>query len=122
MYSKMVISILCYFVSFILPMSSLKIVDSPDTAVWVKEGNNVTLLCTSDQPWQWCYWERETPFETTRYQTGQEYTTLKTFDPQVQFSYLDESSCGIKISGALSKEHQVFWFFILIRYRNICPI
>ena len=89
-------------------MSSLKIVDSPDTAVWVQEGNNVTLLCMSDQPWQWCYWERETLIETTRYQTGQEYTTLKTFDPQVQFFNLDESSCGIKISSALSKEHQVF--------------
>ena len=96
-------------------MSSLKILDSPDTAVWVKEGHNVTFLCTSDQPWQWCYWERETSAETTRYQIGQEYTTLNTFDPQVQFSNLDESSCGIKISGALSKEHQVLIFCFIIR-------
>ena len=88
-------------------MGSLKIIESPEANIWVEEQKNVSLLCTSEQSWQWCYWELETAIVKTLYQTGQEYTTLKTYDPRVQFFQLNEYSCGIQISGASPGEHQV---------------
>ena len=108
MVSKFILPILFYFWMVVLPMCYLKIIESPDTNVWVKEQKNVSLLCTSQQPWQWCYWELETALVKTLYQTGQEYATLETYDPRVHFSNLDETSCGIQISGALPEEHQVY--------------
>ena len=108
MSSKFILSIVCYFWATILPMGSLKIIESPEANVWVEEQKNVSLLCISEQPWQWCYWELETAIVKTLYQTGQEYTTLKTYDPRVQFFQLNEHSCGIQISGASPAEHQVF--------------
>ena len=108
MYSERIVTVLCYFLATILPMCSLKIIKSPNTNIWVEEKENATLLCTSDQPWQWCYWERETLTDKTMYQTVQEFTSLKTFDPRVQFHNLDETSCGIQILGAIPEEHQVY--------------
>ena len=109
MSSTFIIPILCYFWAIVLPMGSLKIIESPEGNVWVEEQKNVSLLCTSEQPWQWCYWELETAIVKTLYQTGQEYTTLNTYDPRVQFFQLNENSCGIQISGASPSEHQVFF-------------
>ena len=33
------------------------IVDFPRDAVWIREGGDGTLTCSSSTPWQWCYWE-----------------------------------------------------------------
>ena len=100
---------MCYFLAIILPLCSLKIIDSPSSNIWGEEKQNATLLCTSDQSWQWCYWEHETLTGRIMYQTVQEFTSLKTFDPRVQFHDLDDTSCGIQILGALPDEHQVYY-------------
>ena len=35
----------------------LIIVDYPEKDVWIKEGHDEVLSCTTKTPWQWCYWE-----------------------------------------------------------------
>jgi hypothetical protein len=97
--------------SIVLPLGSLKILDSPDTNVWVEEGGNVSMHCTSDHPWQWCYWERDNSLnDKTIYQTVQEHTSLDTYNPSIKFSDLGKTSCGINILGASVEEHQVYSF------------
>ena len=52
------------------PLSTLEIIQAPDSNVWVDEGKNTSLVCTSNQRWQWCYWERDTFNNKTVYQIG----------------------------------------------------
>ena len=110
MFSQM-FSLICLLAT-ILPLGSLKIVQSPDMNLWVEEGRNVSLVCASDHPWQFCYWEREILNNKTTYQTVQEYTSLDTYDPSIKFYDLQDTSCGIQIIGASLVKHQVLYLHL----------
>ena len=86
----------------------VEIVSSPDENIWVENGGEKTMICTTNTGWQWCQWEHtDLNNEIQKYQTGQEYTTLETGDTQVNFSDLTETNCGIKIMEADPVKHQV---------------
>ena len=106
---------MCYsqliFVNLVLSMTirlgSCTMVHSPKENEWVEEGRNISLVCATDHPWQWCYWERDISNNKTIYQTVQEYNYLYTSDPSIKFVHLTEKSCGIQIVGASAEAHQV---------------
>ena len=106
---------MCYsqliFVNLVLSMTirlgSCAMVHSPKDNEWVEEGRNISLVCATDHPWQWCYWERDISNNKTIYQTVQEYNSLYTSDPSIKFVHLTEKSCGIQIVGASAQAHQV---------------
>ena len=106
---------MCYshllFVYLVLSMTirlgSCAMVHSPKDNEWVEEGRNISLVCATDHPWQWCYWERDISNNKTIYQTVQEYNYLYTSDPSIKFVHLTEKSCGIQIVGASAQAHQV---------------
>ena len=106
---------MCYshllFVYLVLSMTirlgSCAMVHSPKDNEWVEEGRNISLVCATDHPWQWCYWERDISNNKTIYQTVQEYNYLYTSDPSIKFVHLTEKSCGIQIVGASAEAHQV---------------
>ena len=110
---------LIYLVTMIMPLSSLKIIQSPNHNVWVEEGKNVSLLCSTDHPWQWCYWEREISNNKSTYQIVQAFTTLDTYDPSIKFTQLQETSCGIQIIGASTGRHQVHILLVKVVYLQI---
>ena len=109
---------MCYsqliFVNLVLSMTirlgSCTMVHSPKENEWVEEGRNISLVCATDHPWQWCYWERDISNNKTIYQTVQEYNSLYTSDPSIKFVHLTEKSCGIQIVGASAEAHQVCLF------------
>ena len=59
-------------------VSGLEIVGSPPDLLWVNESESIQFGCTSNQPWQWCYWEltpveglADQPAKTRKFQTHQ---------------------------------------------------
>ena len=97
----------CVFVIKIT--AAVNIVKSPDENVWVEQGKNVSLVCATDQQWQWCYWEHYdfTLKNKTIYQTVQEYTALDTPDPQIKFANMSNTTCGIQMLNVSQQQHQV---------------
>ena len=94
----------------LIPKSTLgvEIIQSPGESIWVEQGKDKSLVCTTNQRWEWCYWEHNNlQNEKTKYQTVQEYTTLQTGDPHITFTQLSETTCGIQILDAHPVEHQV---------------
>ena len=97
----------CFFLSVTIRSGLFTMVHSPNENEWVEEGRNISLVCATDHPWQWCYWEKDISNNKTIYQTVQEYNSLYTSDPTIKFVHLTENSCGIQIVGASAKSHQV---------------
>ena len=97
----------CFFLSITIRLGSFTMVHSPNENEWVEEGRNISLVCATDHPWQWCYWEKDISNNKTIYQTVQEYNSLYTSDPTIKFVHLTEKSCGIQIVGASANSHQV---------------
>ena len=97
----------CFFLSITIRLGLFTMVHSPNLNEWVEEGRNISLVCATDYPWQWCYWEKDISNNKTIYQTVQEYNSLYTSDPTIKFVHLTERSCGIQIVGASAKSHQV---------------
>ena len=97
----------CFFLSVTIRSGLFTMVHSPNENEWVEEGRNISLVCATDHPWQWCYWEKDISNNKTIYQTVQEYNSLYTSDPTIKFVHLTEKSCGIQILGASAKSHQV---------------
>ena len=95
------------YLVFSIRLGSCTMIHSPNENEWVEEGRNISLVCATDHPWQWCYWERDILNNKTIYQTVQEYNSLYTSDPSIKFVHLTEKSCGIQIVGASAKAHQV---------------
>ena len=68
--------------SVVVAVTGLDITGPPPASVWVKQSESVELTCTSDQPWQWCYWEVQTShnpggeLKTKRFQTFQVSLTV----------------------------------------------
>ena len=94
-------------VADVLSTAALDIIQSPEENVWVEEGKSVSLICTANEPWQWCYWEHTTLKNKTLYQTVQEYTSLDTEDPHIKFTDLSNVSCGLQILQAVAERDQV---------------
>ena len=93
--------------SMTIRLGSCTMVHSPKENEWVEEGRNISLVCATDHPWQWCYWERDISNVKTIYQTVQEHNSLYTSDPSIKFVHLTEKSCGIQIVDASAQAHQV---------------
>ena len=94
----------------LIPKSSVgvDIIQSPDEHVWVEQGKDKSLVCETNQRWQWCFWEHtNVNLQKVKYQTVQEYITLETGDPQIKFTKLSKTTCGIKIADANPLAHQV---------------
>ena len=101
---------LLYFLLLIPNLSTgMDIIESPDENVWVEQGKDTSLVCTTEERWQWCYWEHQIMDNNTkgRYQVVQEYITMETVDPQIKYTQLSETTCGIQILDANPKMHQV---------------
>ena len=102
-----VITCFCLVLMVVKKYNTLEIIQAPDMNVWVEERKNISLVCTSNHRWQWCYWEHDIFNKKTVYQTVQEYTSMDTYDPQIKFNQLLETSCGLEILDASTEKHQV---------------
>ena len=107
MFKMNVLFWLLLVVAYVLSTSALDIIQSSGENVWVEEGRSVSLICTSNEPWQWCYWEHTTLKNKTLYQTVQEYTSLETEDPHIKFTKLSNITCGLQIIQAVVERDQV---------------
>ena len=101
------------FICFILinipsSLRAVEILRAPDENVWVQQGDSISLICSTNQKWEWCFWEHTNVANVKKkYQTVQKHTTLDTVDTQIKFTELSNTSCGIQILETDREKHEV---------------
>ena len=104
------------------PCASVDIVDYPRDGVWIKEGHDGVLTCTSRTRWQWCYFEitkenehQRPPYDPTSHEgqgNGLRYSfawgsSFRTYDEDVSFDKMTSTTCGLRLSNVQAEKFQV---------------